>query len=126
MEQITLGQIGLAITFIVGLISGISYIVKHVKKWVEDLKEQISDSLKDQFTLFDKKIDDLKSQMNDIDMETTKNFLVSMLSDLEKGIVWDDIETERFWEQYEHYTAKGGNTYIKTRVDKLKEKGILP
>ena len=126
MEQITLGQIGLAITFLVGLITGINYLIKQVKKWIEDLQDKISKSLSDQFESFDKKIDDLKQQVDDIDMETTKNFLVSMLSDLEKGIVWDDIETERFWEQYEHYTAKGGNTYIKTRVDKLKEKGILP
>ena len=126
MQQITLGQIGLAITFIVGLISGINYIIKQVKKWIEDLQEKISKSLSEQFESFDKKIDDLKNQVDEIDMETTKNFLVSMLSDLEKGIVWDDIETERFWEQYEHYLNRGGNTYIKTRVDKLKEKGILP
>lgn len=31
MEQITLGQLGLALTFIVGLISGIGYIRKHLE-----------------------------------------------------------------------------------------------
>lgn len=118
MEQITLGQIGLAITFIVGLIGGIGYIRKHLQKW-------ISDSLKDQFAAVDARIQRLDDKMEGIDMATCKNFLVARLAELEKGLLWDEIEKERFWEQYEHYKKHGGNTYIQNRVEKLKEQGDI-
>ena len=125
MGQITLGQVSLAITFIVGLISGISYIRSNLHKW-------IADSLKDQFTnvdvqldKVDARIDHLEQHMEGIDVATCKNFLVARLSELDKGILWDEIETERFWEQYEHYRKHGGNSYIENKIENLKEKGIL-
>ena len=118
MEQITIGQIGLALTFIIGLISGINYIRIHLHKW-------ISDSLKDQFELVDVQINKLQDQMNDIDIATCKNFLVSRLAEIERGLEWDEIEKERFWEQYEHYTKIGGNSYIQQKVDKMRTEGKL-
>ena len=118
MEQITLGQIGLAITFLVGLIGGIGYIKKHVQTW-------INDTLKDQFASIDAKIQHLDDKMEGIDVATCKNFLVARLSEVEKGIPMDEIELERFWEQYEHYSKHGGNSYIKNKVDDLKERGLL-
>lgn len=118
MEQITLGQIALCLTFIVGLVGSITYLKKHLQKWIKD-------SLKEQFESVDNQITKLQTQIDDIDIATCKNFLVARLSELEKGLTWDDIEAERFWEQYEHYINHGGNTYIKTKVEKLKEKGIL-
>ena len=36
-----------------------------------------------------------------------------------------EIETERFWEQYEHYKKMDGNSYIKEWVAKLQKKGWL-
>lgn len=118
MEQITVGQIAVAITFIVGLIGGISYIRKHLQSW-------IAESLKDQFKTVDDKIDSLKDHMKEIDLATCKNFLVARLAEVEKGLLWDEIERERFWEQYEHYIKIGGNTYIQQKVDKLKSEGKL-
>ncbi len=125
MEQITLGQIALAITFIVGLISGISYIKNHLHKWIADsLKDQFG-NVDVQFDKVDARIDHLEKHMEGIDVATCKNFLVARLSELDKGMYWDEIETERFWEQYEHYRKHGGNSYIGNKVENLKEKGIL-
>lgn len=118
MEQITLGQIGLAVTFIVGLIGGISYIKVYVQKW-------INETLKDQFSSIDEKIQHLDDKMEGIDIATCKNFLVARLSEVEKGIPMDEIEKERFWEQYEHYAKHGGNSYIKNKVEELQEKGMI-
>ena len=118
MEQITLGQIGLAVTFIVGLIGGISYIKKHVQAW-------INDTLKVQFASIDAKIQHLDDKMEGIDVATCKNFLVARLAEIEKGIPMDEIEKERFWEQYEHYSKHGGNSYIKNKLDELQEKGLI-
>lgn len=118
MEQITLGQIGLAVTFIVGLIGGISYIKKHVQSW-------INETLRGQFASIDAKIQHLDDKMEGIDIATCKNFLVARLAEVEKGIPMDPIELERFWEQFEHYTKHGGNSYIQNKVDELKERGLL-
>ena len=118
MEQITLGQIGLAITFIVGLISGISYLRNHIHQW-------ISDSLKDQFKSIDDKIGKLQDRVDDVDMGACKNFLVARLAEVEKGNQLDEIEKERFWEQYEHYSKIGGNSYIQRKVEQLKADGKL-
>ena len=118
MESITLGQIGLALTFLVGLITAVRYLKTNLKKWVVD-------SLKDELKGLDGKINDLKKQIDDVDVENCKNFLVQQLSDAERGVKWDEIELERFYEQYEHYQQKGGNSYIKSKVEKLKAEGKI-
>ena len=65
----------------------------------------------------------LKEEMKKIDMNSTKNFLVARINEIEQGQKLDSITMERFWEQYEHYTKDlDGNTYIKTRVEHLKKK----
>lgn len=117
MENITLGQIGLAVTFVVGLITGIGYLGKHVKTWIADaLKEQLDD--------INEKITELSGKIDDVDMNATKNFLVARLSEIEQSQL-NEIEAERFWEQYEHYHSIGGNSYIDQKVEKLKSMGKL-
>ncbi len=111
MENITLGQIGLAVTFLVGLISGIGYLHKQLKVW-------IADALKEQF-------DSLGGQIKEVDMNATKNFLVARLAEIEQDQPLNELEAERFWEQYEHYHKIGGNSYIDQKVEKLKSMGKL-
>ena len=118
MEQITVGQLVAALAFIVSAIGGVQYVKKNVKIW-------INNAVKEPFDNVNAKIDHLEDKMEGIDVATCKNFLVARLAELDKGMVWDEIEKERFWEQYEHYTKHGGNSYIQARVEKLKEKGEL-
>lgn len=58
-------------------------------------------------------------------MQACKNYLVSFLSDVEKNHPIDETERERFWEQYQHYTEHGGNSYIKRKVEHLQSEGKL-
>lgn len=118
MESITIGEIGIAITFIVGLISGGAYLKKHLQGWV-------SSSLHDQFESINDKLKDMKAQIDDVDMQACKNFLVRVLSDIEAGQQIDDVQLLRFWERYEHYLKAGGNSYIREKVEKLKFSGKL-
>ena len=118
IESITIGEIGLAITFIVGLISGAAYLKKHLQGW-------ISKSLQGQFKDINEQLENLKSQIEDVDMQACKNFLVRVLSDIEAGQQIDDVQLLRFWERYEHYLKAGGNSYIREKVDKLKTSGKL-
>ena len=108
----------MALAFIVSTVGGIKYVKNNVQKWIRD-------SLSEPFNKVDNKIDHLEEKMEGIDIATCKNFLVARLSELERGIPWDEIEEERFWEQYEHYVKHGGNSYIQNKIDKLKEKGLL-
>jgi len=118
MEQITIGQIGLAVTFIVGLIAGITALTKNIKKW-------LSLAFKEDFDGLNKKIDKVQKRVDEVDLAHTKNYLVGFLSDLDQGREIDDIELERFWEQFQHYETIGGNSYIHRKVEQLKTEGKL-
>ena len=118
MQSITLGQISVAIAFLVGLISGVIYLNTVLKNALKKLFSA-------EFEKIDDKLDDLQSKIEDVDLESCKNYLVSILADIERGNSPDEIEMERFWERYEHYTDQGGNTYIKHKVEKLKAEGRL-
>lgn len=118
MENITLGQFGVGLAFLVALFSGISFMNGKLKDWMSDL-------LKDKFEATDKKIDDLGIRIDKVDMESTKNFLVRFLGDVEQGKDIDDVVLQRFYEQYQHYRDMDGNTYIKHKVEKLESEHKL-
>lgn len=82
------------------------------------LKEVLINTIKEQ-------LKPVTDAIDKVDKETTKNFLVRCISDIERGDILCETERERFYEQYEHYLAQGGNTYIKAKVDKLIAEGKL-
>lgn len=100
MEQITLGDIAAWAGFAVMLGGSVAAIIKGVKKVVEKLLEPLS-------------------------LDNAKNYLVPFLSKVERGEAVDEIELERFHEEYTFYTNHGGNSYIKSRVAKLQKEGKL-
>lgn len=118
MEEITLGQISGVIAFLGAFIGAIMYLYstanKSATKWLKSCLKPIEDKLEH----IDKKTDE-------IDMSSCKNFLVRFLADVEQGNAIDEIEKERFYETYEHYSAKGGNSYIHDKVEKLKKENKL-
>lgn len=118
MEKWTLGDISTAILFIVAFITGVGYLVSSLKKWITKL-------LEDQFKELGNRITELETKVDKIDIQTCKNFLVRFLADVEKGDHIYDPETQRFWEEYEHYTDAGGNSYVREWVDRLRKSGRL-
>ena len=86
----------------------------------------IKGALKDELEEIKKDISDLHNEIRKEDKEKTKNFLVSMLADIERGVEWGDIERQRFYEQYDHYAEDlNGNTYIKTAVEQYEQNGKI-
>lgn len=119
IQDLTLEDISIAIVFIVGLIGGVTY-----------LKNSIRDALKklldDQFKSVNDKLDKTQSSIRKLDVQTTKNFLVRYLADIEREDVIYDTEKQRFWEEYDHYTKDlGENSFIKEWVERLKDEGKL-
>lgn len=100
MEQITLGDIATWAAFVVALGGSVAAIIKGVKKVVEKLLEPLS-------------------------LDNAKNYLVPFLSKVERGEPCDEIELERFHEEFQFYVSHGGNSYVKSRVEKLKKTGKL-
>lgn len=118
MENITIGYIVGGVVLIAGFIAGVRELKKSVKDWITNLLKESFDSLNAKLTTMQEKIDD-------VDMSTCKNFLVARLAEIERGHQLDEIERERFWEQYEHYLKIGGNTYIQRKVEQFKAEGKI-
>ena len=118
MEGITLGNIAVALALIAGIITSVSAIAKHFKKLIEKtLSSQFEDLKKGQKETLDK--------INEVDREACKNYLVVFLSGVEKGAAVDEIERERFYEEFAHYKKIGGNSYIARKVEPLHGEGKL-
>jgi len=111
MGNITLTQVAEGLGLLLAICGGFGTLYVKLKA---ALTKVISDQMKP-----------LSDQISKVDMETTKNFLVRCISDIERGDVMSETEKERFYEQYEHYLAKGGNTYIKTKVEKMIAEGKI-
>ena len=118
MENITLGQIALAIAFFAGLVSGTGALLKQIKKW-------LGVAFQEEFQKLNEKVDGLQTYIDDVRFNSCKNYLVHFLSEVDRGQPIDEIELARFWEQYEHYRQKGGNSYIARKVEQLRAEDKL-
>ena len=106
MEHITLGEVLTALTFIVSFIGAISYLSNVLKKQVSKTLQPIQDSIKE------------------LDVSQCKNYLVRFLADIEQGNEIDEVERERAYEIYDHYTNDlKQNSYIHKRWSELMENG---
>lgn len=113
MNDITLGQLSNIMLWLVGFGGATMTIVTAVKKAIAKGFEPI-----------EKKIDE-------VDKNSTKNFLVSVISQADRDGYIDPATKIRFYEQYEHYGKPikegglGGNSYIHDEVERLKKEGKL-
>ena len=105
MENITLGQISAAVLFLTALIGGVILLTK----WIRGVIVKV---MQDELA-------PLKTQVQAVDLENCKNYLVMYLASVDRGEKKDPIEEERFYEELEHYYKIGGNSYIKTKVEQL-------
>ena len=69
---------------------------------------------------------ELKTDIRKVDESCSKNFLVQFLQRVEEGEKIDEVEYERFYEVYDHYTNDLKlNSYIHRKVEKLETEGKL-
>lgn len=133
VESITVGQIASFIGLVVAVGGGIAGIVAWIKKPFQKrddkMREYITATIRAEVnplkTVLQNGLDRMDADIKTVDKEATKNYLVSVLSRIEQGGYVDEIELQRFWEQFEHYESMHGNGYIHQKVEKLKQKGLL-
>ena len=118
MEKITLGEIAAALAFLVALGGSIVAIITALKK---ALKQLLDDQLK---TIIDR-LNRTDEKIAQLDSDNCKNFLVQTLSAAERGENLTTEERMRLAEEFEHYTAAGGNSYIKDWHTRLHDAGKI-
>lgn len=72
-----------------------------------------------------KKQDDLKEEIKQIQLDNCKNYLVQAIAKVESGQDLSPVEKERYFENYDTYVKLGGNSYIHSETERLKEGGRL-
>lgn len=119
IQNLTLEQVSAAILFIVALYGGVKYLKKEIKDFLNGL-------LDSKFKTTNDKIDDMANSLRTLDVQTTRNFLVRYLADIERGQYIYDAEREQFWNEYDHYIKElKENSFIKKWVERLEEEGKL-
>lgn len=118
MNDITIGELAAGVATLVALVSGLGFLSARLKKYIINANRQSTSEIT-------QSIHQLEARIETVDTEATKNYLVTFLAGVERGTPVDEIERERFWEQYGHYTQYGGNSYIKHKVEKLRQQNKL-
>ena len=118
MEGWTLGQSAATIGLLAGLITGFGVITKLVgrtaSKWLTANLKPILD-----------KLDTIDRRLDAFDEDRCKDYIVVFLAKIDNGHQPSETELERFYENYDRYTGLGGNSYVKTEVQRLSAAGKL-
>lgn len=119
IQDLTFEQVSAGLLFIVAFIGG----VKYLKKEIKDFFDKLLDS---KFKTTNDKIDDLAGALRTLDIQTTRNFLVRYLADIERGQFIYDSEKQQFWNEYDHYIKElKENSFISKWVERLEDEGKL-
>lgn len=102
IENITLGQIQNTLGFILAFGGTIGTLLVGIKKIFSNQLKPINDAIKE------------------LDINQCKNYLVRFLADVENEEKLDNVEIERAYEVYDHYTHDlHGNSYIHDKWERL-------
>lgn len=118
MENITIGEISIVISFLVALIGGIGILLNYLKKALKSLFKEELDPIKEQIVKNN-------ALITEVDINSTKNYLSKCFNDLRKGQEISEANMQRIYEQMEHYEQMGGNSYIHKEFEDLKKEGLL-
>ena len=118
LDNISISDVYSLVTVLVGLIGGIGFLYKKLKKWLTVLFEKQMQEIKAE-------IKGLSDEIKKSDMENCKNFLIQCMANIDRGHLLTEAEKQRFYEEYQHYIDRGGNTYIQREVELLQKEGKL-
>ena len=124
IENLTLGQILVILTFIIALIGAITTIMKYFKNVIDKILKPTTDEINKLSLTLKKEMSQLKEEVNEkldsIDENQCKNYIVRSLADIERGIDLDEVEIKRLYDAYDHYCKDlKGNSYIHSKWEKV-------
>lgn len=118
LEGISLGQILISLTFIVGFMTAIKKAETIIDDWFKNKLSPKLDPLYNQ-------LNDLSEKLNELEMDSYKRYLVLTMTNIGRGEKIDEVERSLFDEMYKKYIDHGGNTYVQRKYKKLEEAGKL-
>lgn len=108
MGDITLNQIKDIVLWLTAFGGGITILVKTVKNTISKAFKPIEDKI------------------DKVDKNSTMNYLVRCMDDIDKGQKVDGVVRKRFIDQYEHYIHDlKGNSYVVEEYERLKRENKL-
>ena len=116
IENITIGQIGIWLGFIVTFVGSIVAILRYAKQVNNKILEPINQKL----TKMDS--DHLK-KLENLELSSIKTDLVNFINDLEHNVPKSQIQKMNAHELYDRYSELGGNSYVHDHWEKLKKEG---
>lgn len=112
MENITIGQIGGFLVFIVSLIGSVEFLYYRIKKWFTEA--------------LNTELEPIKDDIRSTELQGCKNYLVVAIEKAKKEKYMSEAEKTRFYEVYDIYVNKyHQNSYIHNEVEDLKKQDIL-
>ena len=108
MQSLTIGDIAGWLSLIAGIITSIGVIMKVASNWFNKTLQA--------------NIKPLEIKMDNIDMNVCKNYVIEYIGEEKRGVIHTDTETKLFWDNYDRYISRGGNSYVKEEVEKLKRR----
>ena len=128
MENITLGQIGYALAFLVLLIGNIKSILKDFKNPIDKKLGKLLEPINSKIDHLDQKIDSMEKEhmkkLNNLELESIRNDLVNYMNLADKGIVTPKTKEDMHL-LYDEYRKNGGNSYIHDEWERLKKEGKI-
>lgn len=73
----------------------------------------------------DETIKNNNSKFAELQLQIDRNYLVGFLSDVENGVKKDEVEIAHFYHTLDDYHLNNGNSYIDSKVEKIKKEGKL-
>lgn len=125
MENITLGQVLAALTFIIAIVVAVVKIRDGFKKIIKDIMKESFDEIKKDISEVKSSVEEVSQRQRKADLENCKNYLITYIAEIKRGEQKDEIERQRFYEEYSYYTANGGNSYVRSDFEELKKKGRI-
>lgn len=125
MDGVTIGQIGEWLLWAVGIGGAIATVCKFLTFAFQRTLNKALEPTNKKIDEINRKVDLLEAKHDGSEMGRIKDFLVEFLARIERGEPVDEEELERFWENYDFYNDHGGNSYIHSKMEKLKARGKL-
>ena len=117
-----IGAILATLAGLVAFLKGMEYLWKKsmgvVQKW-------FSESLEEGFKPINQKLTELTEDTQKRRLSVCKNYIVRFLSDLEQGQPVDEVERQRFYENYDTYISLGGNSWLRDKVERMRKEKKL-
>ena len=114
MEQITVGEIGTFIAFLVGLIGGVLTLFRHAKNGLKEMLKGEFQGVNDQIAEIKEDVSEIRDIGHNNARNGKRNEILLMINTQPEKV--DEIERS-----YEDYKALGGNGYIDSLIETWRE-----